>query len=74
MYDSMLNVTLTAIALMLVMEGILPFLSPNKFRQFMARIANQHDKAIRIMGFVTMIAGAILMYLVHHGLFNRFFW
>ena len=74
MNDSMLNVTLTAIALMLVMEGILPFLSPNKFRQFMARIANQHDKAIRIMGFVTMIAGAMLMTLVHYGFFNRIFW
>lgn len=61
---------LTAIALILVMEGILPFLSPQQMRRMLIRIAQQSDRALRIIGFVTMVSGAILMYLVQTGIFD----
>ena len=61
---------LTAIALILVMEGILPFLSPQQMRRMLIRIVQQNDRTLRIVGFVTMVSGAILMYLVQSGIFD----
>lgn len=58
----------TCIALLLVIEGILPFSSPQRWRIMMIRIAGQHDNMIRGFGFMTMIVGALLMYLVHLGI------
>jgi len=53
-----------AIALLLVLEGLLPFLSPNAFRQAMEMAAKMDDKSLRITGLVTMVAGVGLLYLV----------
>lgn len=61
---------LTAVALVLVMEGILPFLSPHHMRRMLIRIAQQSDRALRIVGFITMVSGAILMYLIQTGIFD----
>lgn len=66
----MLDYVLTAIALLLVMEGIIPFLSPGYFRRFMIRLVQQTDKQLRGMGFILMIAGVGLMYFVHAGIFD----
>ena len=62
---------LTALALMLVIEGIMPFLAPTRWRRMMARMSALHDRFVRIMGLFIMILGAILMYLVHSGLIIR---
>ena len=59
----------TAIALVLVMEGILPALLPQKYRQYLANLIQQPDRHLRSMGLVMMIIGAIIMYLVHSGIF-----
>ncbi len=61
----MLKYFLTAVALMLVIEGIMPFLSPTRWRQMMIRLATFQDRALRIMGFLSMIAGVLLLYLIH---------
>lgn len=66
----MLDYLLTAIALLLVMEGVMPFLSPGHARSFMLRIAQQTDKQLRIMGLLLMVVGAALMYFVHSGIFD----
>lgn len=58
---------LTALALVFVIEGILPFLSPQFWRQGMLRMMKQDDRKIRLLGFCSMIGGAILMVLVHSG-------
>lgn len=55
---------LTALALFLVIEGILPFLSPQSMRQYMAQMSKMDDRSLRIAGLVTMIAGVILLYIV----------
>jgi uncharacterized protein YjeT (DUF2065 family) len=56
---------LTAIALMLVIEGILPFLNPAGLRRTLLMLAEQDDRALRIMGLISMVAGVILLYIVH---------
>ena len=59
---------LTAVALFLVVEGIIPFLSPRNFRNLMLRLSSKPDRSLRIAGLVSMLCGVILMYLVHFGL------
>jgi hypothetical protein len=55
---------LAALALMLVIEGILPFLSPDGMRRAMHLLAQQDDHTLRVMGLVSMLAGVALLYLV----------
>lgn len=58
---------LTAVALVLVIEGVMPFLSPKHWRNTMLKLAQGSDKSIRIMGFVSMVLGAVIMYFVRGG-------
>lgn len=69
----MLVLFLTAIALMLVIEGIMPFLAPLRWRRMMARLSAASDKSVRLMGLTLMITGAAIMYLVHSGLLFKLF-
>ena len=55
---------LTALALMLVLEGILPFVSPGAFRNMLRMVGELDDKSLRNSGFFTMLAGLVLLYLV----------
>jgi len=66
----MIEYVLTAVALVMVMEGILPFLSPQRLRRFFIQIASQNDKSIRLVGLILMILGTLLMYVVHSGFFD----
>ena len=53
-----------AVALMLVIEGMLPFASPAKMRQAFAALATIDDRALRLAGLVSMAAGVILLYII----------
>ncbi len=53
-----------ALALMLVIEGILPFASPGGFRNMMRMVGEMDDRALRNGGLFTMLAGLLLLYLV----------
>lgn len=61
MWDSILP----ALALVLVIEGMLPFLSPKSWREAMSQAAQLPDNVLRGLGFVSMLAGVIVLYLVH---------
>jgi uncharacterized protein YjeT (DUF2065 family) len=61
---AMLGPFLSAVALMLVLEGILPFLSPRGFRHTLAAVTQADDRVLRIAGLASMLAGALLLYLV----------
>jgi len=54
-----------AISLMLVLEGIIPFLQPARWRKMVAYLAEVDDKTMRLIGFSSMIAGTILLYLIN---------
>ena len=55
---------LSAFALMLVLEGLLPFLSPKGFREKMLMMLQMNDNQIRFASLTAMLAGVILLYLV----------
>ncbi len=54
---------LTAFALMLVLEGIIPFLYPAKWRNLVETLSQITDKHLRMMGLLSMLAGIVLLYL-----------
>lgn len=54
-----------ALALVLVIEGIMPFLSPEHFRKTLQTVIEMQDKTLRLIGLSSMISGVILLYLVH---------
>jgi uncharacterized protein YjeT (DUF2065 family) len=55
---------LTALALVFVIEGMLPFISPSKYRQMVAEITRLSDSNIRSVGLIVMIAGLVLLFFV----------
>ena len=54
-----------AFSLMLIIEGIIPFLYPGRWRQLVATLADIDNAALRMMGLGSMIAGVILLYLIN---------
>jgi len=57
----MADVVLGALALMLVIEGLLPFLSPATWRQVFERATRMSDGQIRFIGLVSLLAGLALL-------------
>jgi len=55
---------LTALALVLVLEGILPFVGPGRYKQLVAQIVLLSDNQLRTAGLMAMIAGLVLLFLV----------
>ncbi|MBT8091999.1 MAG: DUF2065 domain-containing protein [Gammaproteobacteria bacterium] len=55
---------LTALALVLVIEGMLPFISPSRYRRMVAEVTRLSDNNIRNIGLVVMIAGLLLLFFV----------
>jgi uncharacterized protein YjeT (DUF2065 family) len=54
-----------AMALLLVLEGVWPFLSPDSMRQMLIVIAQQDNRSLRISGLISMVCGVLLLYLVN---------
>ena len=52
-----------ALALMLVLEGLLPFLSPGLWRQMFERATKMSDGQIRFVGLSSMLVGVLLLVL-----------
>jgi uncharacterized protein YjeT (DUF2065 family) len=55
---------LVALALMLVIEGILPFLNPAGIRKALIMMAQMDDRQLRFGGLTSMIIGVVLLYLI----------
>jgi uncharacterized protein YjeT (DUF2065 family) len=53
-----------ALALFLVLEGMLPFLSPHGVRRMLEIIANMNDNQLRFAGLTSMLLGLVLLYAV----------
>jgi uncharacterized protein YjeT (DUF2065 family) len=56
---------LVALALMLVIEGVWPFLNPNSMRKILLMVVQNNNRSMRISGLVSMVSGVILLYLVN---------
>ena len=57
---------LTALALVLVIEGMLPFISPQKYREMVMEITRLSDNRIRNVGLAVMVAGLLLLFFVRN--------
>ena len=53
-----------ALALMLILEGVLPFLAPTLWRDTFRRITQMSDGQIRFVGLSSMIVGLLLLLFV----------
>ena len=54
-----------ALALVLIMEGMLPFISPQRWRQMIGSVAQMDDRVIRNIGLCSMLLGLLMLYLVN---------
>ena len=59
------DLLLAAVALMLVLEGLLPFLSPQIWRQMFERATRMSDGQIRFLGLTSMVIGLVLLAIWH---------
>lgn len=61
----MFNILLLAFALMLVIEGLLPFLAPRIWRDAFRRVTELSDGQIRFIGLSSMLVGVVLLTVFH---------
>lgn len=57
---------LIAVALILVVEGVLPFLNPVGFRRSLLQISQMDNLTLRIGALISMVLGATLLYVLRH--------
>jgi uncharacterized protein len=57
----MASTLLLAFALMLVLEGMLPFIAPRVWRETFRRVTEMSDGQIRFIGLTSMLIGLIVM-------------
>ena len=55
---------LTALALVFVLDGILPFVSPGRYEPVVAQIIRLSDNQLRMFGLSAMIIGLLLLFVV----------
>ncbi|MBI5439210.1 MAG: DUF2065 domain-containing protein [Nitrosomonadales bacterium] len=60
----MLEYWLLGLAMMLVIEGLLPFLFPDLWRETFSKMVSLTDGQLRFVGFTAMLFGLLLLYLV----------
>jgi hypothetical protein len=54
-----------ALALLLILEGIFPFLSPDGVRKALAAIHQLSDSQLRFAGMTSMLVGVVLLYIIN---------
>lgn len=54
-----------AVCLMLVIEGIIPFLAPGRWRKMLAMLDQIDDNTMRLIGLASMLTGTALLYLIN---------
>ena len=57
----MIDTLFVAFALMMVLEGVLPFIAPAAWRDVFRRLLQLSDGQIRFVGLTSMLAGIILL-------------
>ena len=55
---------LTALALVLIIEGLLPGIAPSTWMKVMQDAAKMGPQGIRIAGIISMLAGALLLFIL----------
>ncbi|MCH8177666.1 MAG: DUF2065 domain-containing protein [Proteobacteria bacterium] len=55
---------LSALALVMVIEGIIPFISPKGYKSTMQQMITMPDSTLRYIGFGLVVVGVVSLYLV----------
>lgn len=53
-----------ALALLLVLEGLMPAINPGGWRRMFEQILRLNDQQIRVIGLASMVAGLLLLWLL----------
>ena len=56
---------LSALALVFVIEGLMPFAFPKRWKALLLKIIAQEDKVLRLSGFFIMVMGVVLLTIIH---------
>ena len=59
----MSEILIAGLALMLVIEGILPFTAPKLWRETFRKLIEMSDGQIRFSGLISMVAGLVILFL-----------
>lgn len=54
-----------AFCLMLVIEGIIPFVNPGRWRQLLMMLDQIDDRTMRMIGLGSMLTGTALLYFIN---------
>jgi uncharacterized protein YjeT (DUF2065 family) len=65
MDDLSFDTLVLAVALVLVLEGLMPFISPVRWRQVFEQVLRLSDGQIRFLGLASIFCGVILILLTH---------
>lgn len=63
MLDINLSDLLAALALVFVLEGLLPFLNPERYRRMLTLAMRMDRQTLRFMGLTSMTIGVLLLYI-----------
>ena len=55
---------LIGLAFLLIFEGLIPFISPQLFKKAASQLEDLGESAVRVMGFILLMAGALILYLI----------
>ena len=55
---------LTVVSILFIIEGLIPFISPSKYKNFVSSMSKLNTNNLRILGFISMIFGVLLLVLV----------
>lgn len=59
------HVLAVAIALVFIIEGMLPFISPDRWRKLLTMADSMDNRVIRNIGLGSMLFGVLILYVVH---------
>jgi len=53
---------ITSIALLLIIEGMIPFISPGSYKKFVVRMSKLNDYNLRLIGLISIIIGVLILF------------
>jgi uncharacterized protein YjeT (DUF2065 family) len=53
-----------ALAIVCIIEGIMPFINPPAMKRLLARMASMEEREMRIFGLASMLVGLAILYMV----------
>ena len=59
-----MNTWWTAVALLLLIEGLMPFIAPQTWRNFFRRLTQMSDGQVRFIGLTSVLLGLLLLFII----------